>query len=204
MTSFRINRVYTRSGDAGDTALVGGKRVSKAAPRVSAYGDIDELNSVLGLIKERLTPKTKILFSVLEGIQQELFDLGSELATPPESEYPGMWKVSHRHVEAIEKLCDCYGDGLPELSSFILPGGNELASLFHIGRTVARRAERTVVSMFDELTALGADLGNGAAINVEIVKYINRISDFLFILARWALQQEGGTAPLWVPEKDRP
>lgn len=180
--SFRINRVYTRSGDKGETGLVGGERVSKGSARVRAYGEIDELNSFLGLLKCELTAETGELAEVLEFIQQELFDLGSELATA--TEYPGMIKITPEHVLRLEKLCDRYGDGLPELTSFILPGGSKTAALLHICRTVCRRAEREIVSSTEKLSE-------------PVLSYINRLSDLFFILSRWALKAEGGSAPLW-------
>jgi len=180
---FKINRVYTRSGDDGQTALVGGARVSKSDPRVAAYGDIDELNSALGRVKEDISPDCSELHELIEFLQQELFDLGSELATPPDGHYEGMWQVEDRHVSTLEKLCDKFGDGLPELDSFILPGGSPLAASLHLARTIARRAERNIVDV---------------EVSPVVIKYINRLSDLLFILARWSLQKEGKDAPLWV------
>lgn len=195
--AFRINRVYTRSGDSGDTGLVGGRRVRKTDARVEAYGDVDELNSFLGLLKEELTPGTAALRELIEYIQQELFDLGSELATPPEDEYPEMWHAAAEHIAALEALCDRYGDALPELTSFILPGGSRVASLLHIGRTIARRAERRTVQLADELA------GEGKTFNQDIVRYLNRLSDLLFVLARWSLAADNKEAPLWQPARDR-
>jgi len=189
--SFKINRVYTRSGDSGQTGLVGGKRVSKTDKRVSSYGDIDELNSVVGLAKEKLTAKTSELKELLEFIQQELFDLGSELATPPSAEYPQMLKVTQAQVTLLEKACDHYGEGLPELTSFILPGGSELAALFHIARTVCRRAERAIIE-------LSLDTDPESKVSNEVICYVNRLSDLFFMLSRWSLKAEGKDAPLWV------
>jgi cob(I)alamin adenosyltransferase len=189
--SFRINRVYTRSGDDGKTALVGGKRVGKSHLRVTSYGDIDELNSVLGLVKERLSPRTEELKEVIEYLQQELFDLGSELATPPSAHYPQMLKISSDQVAQLERACDSYGEGLEELTSFILPGGSEVAALLHLARTVCRRAERSIV-------LLSEDKDPESSVSGEVVKYINRLSDLLFMVARWALKAEGKTTPLWV------
>lgn len=190
--SFRINRVYTRSGDQGETGLVGGERVSKSSLRVAAYGELDELNSFLGLTKERLSPETAHLREVIEFLQQELFDLGSELATPPKDEYPQMLKVQASHVERLEKLCDHFSEGLDELKSFILPGGSDAAALFHIARTVCRRAERTVV----QLREAGQADPSLMVSNVSL-QYLNRLSDLLFILARHVLRVEGLAAPLW-------
>lgn len=188
---FKINRVYTRSGDGGETGLVGGKRVSKTDKRVISYGEIDELNSVIGLLKERLSPKTIELKDLLEFIQQELFDLGSELATPPSAEYAQMLKISEEQVARLERACDLYGDGLPELTSFILPGGSETAALLHLARTACRRAERTIVE-------LAEDKEPESKVRPEVIAYVNRLSDLMFILARWSLNVEGKEAPLWV------
>ena len=183
--SIRINRVYTRSGDKGQTALIGGARVSKSNIRLQALGDIDELNARLGLIKEELNSKTQKLFEVIEYLQQELFDLGSLLAA--EVAYDGMWQLSQEHIDNLEKLCDHFSAGQPELESFILPGGSKLAAQCHIARAIARRAERSIVAL-NEQQALS---------NEHILSYINRVSDLFFILARWALEQEEKEAPLW-------
>jgi len=187
--TFRINRVYTRSGDDGKTALVGGERVPKNHPRVWCYGEIDELNSALGCLKEELGTKSAELRPVIEYLQQELFDLGSELATA--TDYDGMWKTGPAHVKRLEELCDQFGDSLPELTSFILPGGSTLAGWCHLARCIARRAERRLAELLPE------------GLNPETLKYLNRLSDLLFILARWSLAQEGKDAPLWKQERDR-
>ncbi len=192
--SFVINRVYTRSGDKGKTALVGGDRLLKSDPRVAAYGDVDELNAAIGCVKEELTPHCEDLRAILEYIQQELFDLGSELATPKAAEYDGMWKAEARHSEQLEKLCDHFGEGLPELPSFILPGGSKVAAACHMARTICRRAERTLVAF---------DQAQPDQLNPQALKYINRLSDFLFVAARWVLKQEGKDAPLWSKDGER-
>ncbi|MBP9837733.1 MAG: cob(I)yrinic acid a,c-diamide adenosyltransferase [Proteobacteria bacterium] len=190
--SIKINRVYTRSGDDGDTGLVGGKRVSKTSTRVASFGDIDELNSMLGVVKESINHQE--LKEVIEFLQQMLFDLGSELATPKESEYESMWKVTEEHVLTLEKLCDYYGDKLPELNSFILPGGSYSSALLHMARCVARRAERSIVAL---------SLEESNDFNKNIFVFVNRISDLLFILARHVLFLEKKDTPLWVQEKNR-
>ncbi|MCB0324301.1 MAG: cob(I)yrinic acid a,c-diamide adenosyltransferase [Bdellovibrionales bacterium] len=197
-SEIRITRVYTRSGDKGETGLVGGGRVSKASKRVHAIGDVDELNAALGVVKESLTAHTAKLRDLIEFLQQELFDLGSEVATEPGAEYPGMWRASPTHIARLEELCDRYGDSLPELRSFILPGGSPLAAALHFARTVARRAERTLVSLREEPSA-----AQQQPISMEVISYVNRLSDLLFILARWALKAEGVEAPLWQQERDR-
>lgn len=190
--SIKINRVYTRSGDKGETALVGGKRVKKNDLRVECYGNIDELNSVLGMVKEKLNSKTSEIESLILNIQQELFDLGSELATASDFSYPEMWKASEAHTTKLEKLCDKYGDGLPELDSFILPGGSELSAFLHLARTVCRRAERSSVALHEK-----------EKININAITYLNRLSDLLFVLSRWVLAKEGKTTCIWVKEKYR-
>jgi cob(I)alamin adenosyltransferase len=194
--SFKINRVYTRTGDSGETSLVGGDRVSKAHYRVDIFGGIDEMNSCLGIVKESI-PSGKLdpLSSTLEYIQQELFDLGAEIATPFSSEYPEMWKVNEGHVTYLEKLCDFYGQDLPELSSFILPGGSVVVSYLHLARTVCRRVERDMVRSIE---VSGAD-----EISAEAIRYINRLSDLLFNMCRWSLAQEGKNSPLWTKEVAR-
>jgi len=187
---FKINRVYTRSGDDGETSLVGGTRVKKNHARVVAYGTVDELNAILGLAKEAAFDFPG-LQQELERLQQELFDIGSELAT--EKSYEGMWQVSEKDVTRIERLCDAFGEDLPELESFILPGGSTLSSYFHLARTVARRAERDVVSLLEVETDL----------NKELLVYLNRISDLFFVLSRRVLSDEGKSPPLWVPASRR-
>lgn len=191
MPSFRINRVYTRTGDDGTTALVGGKRVSKSDARVVAYGEIDELNTVLGLVAVELSEKTNELAVVIANLQQELFNIGAELASPSDAQYEGMIKVSDREVTALENLCDKFAEGLPELKSFILPGGSRLAANLHLARVVARRAERAVVLLSEE------GKKEGGSISLSLLKYVNRLSDLFFILARWSLRAEGRAEVLW-------
>jgi cob(I)alamin adenosyltransferase len=199
---FRINRVYTRTGDEGETGLVGGRRVAKTSVRVEAFGEIDELNSVLGCAKELVGPSTAALREVIENLQQELFDLGSELATHPADSYPGMWHADALHVERLEKLCDCFGEGLPELRSFILPGGSPLAAELHLARTISRRAERAILRISQSENAANP-VSAVPAVSDAVKQYINRVSDLLFMLARWSLKQEGREVPVWVVEKDR-
>lgn len=196
--TFKINRVYTRTGDAGQTGLVGGDRVSKTDLRIETFGAVDELNSFLGLTRaEADSPKLSALLPVLDFIQQELFDLSGELATPAEKNYEGMWRAGPAQIEHLEQLCDRFGDGLPELTSFIVPGGSRPAALLHLARTVCRRAERTLVRLHETESA------GGFAPNQYRLQYLNRLSDLLFILARWSLAEEGIDQPLWVQEKNR-
>lgn len=192
--TIRINRVYTRSGDKGKTGLVGGTRVSKADPRIEAIGAIDELNASLGVAKEGLTPQCMELRELLEFLQQELFDLGSEVAAPPGADYPGMWKVRPEHISRLEGLCDRFGEELEELRSFILPGGSAPAAALHLARTIARRAERRLVELYEQ---------DPEGLSLDAIKYLNRVSDLLFNMARWSLKRDGRLAPLWQQENSR-
>lgn len=190
--AIRINRVYTRSGDDGDTGLVGGRRVPKDSPRIEAYGDVDELNAVLGLARvfneERLdaNPDHRWLDTVFRQLQNELFDLGSELATPPEGEYEGMHRVGFAEVEGLEKLIDRCQEDLEPLKSFILPGGGRVSGFLHQARTICRRAERKVVA-----------LGRHEPVNEHVLHYVNRLSDLLFVLGRWVAKRTGEQEYLW-------
>ena len=149
----RITRVYTRTGDNGETALVGGRRVPKDSPRIEAYGTIDELNSIVGLARafneEKLEEGEghRFLDLVLRQIQDELFDLGSELATPPDFFKEGMYRVGEREVKKLEQLMDECQKELEPLKSFVLPGGGKIGAYLHQSRTVCRRAEREILRM---------------------------------------------------------
>lgn len=165
-------RIYTRAGDQGKTGLVDGSRVSKADPRVAAYGDVDELNAYLGLVRAR-KPDADI-DAILEHIQRDLFALGTRLADPRPgaSGAPGKACLVEADVTRLESAIDRLDDALPQLRRFILPGGSETGAVLHLARTVCRRAERRIVS-----------LGEGAVEPLAII-YINRLSDLLFVLAR--------------------
>ena len=192
---FRINRVYTRAGDRGETGLADGSRVSKADLRIALAGDIDELNCLLGAAKEELDVCTAELRPVIEELQQELFDLGAEAATPGAAVLDESLRMSIARVGHLEDLCDRYNAGLPELTSFIVPGGSRLAAQLHLGRAVARRAERTMVHWLESTGRAGE--------NPAMLSYLNRCSDLLFILARWVLIQQGAESLLWVPANQR-
>jgi len=190
--AIRITKVYTRTGDKGFTKLVGGKKVAKDAPRIEAYGTVDELNSVLGLArvfndenKERSAAGQR-LDEIFRRLQNELFDLGSELATPPDFSYDGMHRVSKGEVEALEHLIDEGQKDLAPLNSFILPGGGKVGAFLHQARTVCRRAERAVLRLSRE-----------EAIGEWPLKYLNRLSDLLFVLSRWVSKQLGEPEYLW-------
>ena len=190
--TIRITRVYTRVGDRGETALVGGRRVPKDSPRIAAYGTLDELNAVVGLVRvfneERIrkSARHRWLDEVLRKIQNQLFDLGSELATPPEAAYEGMFRVGAREVRELEALMDRCQKDLAPLKSFILPGGGRIHGFLHQARTVCRRAEREVLA----LSRL-EPIGEGP------LRYLNRLSDAFFVLGRWVGKHLGEREYLW-------
>jgi cob(I)alamin adenosyltransferase len=180
----RLDRIYTRGGDAGETSLGDGQRVSKADLRVEAYGAVDELNALLGVVLAREAPAE--FRPWLERIQNELFDLGADLAVPLEDTKRERTRITEEQVERLENLCDEVNERLEPLRSFVLPGGTEPAALLHLARTVCRRAERVTVAL-----AAQED------VTPEALAYLNRLSDLLFILARAA--NAGGEEPLWQP-----
>jgi len=187
-----ITRVYTRTGDKGDTALVGGRRVPKDSPRIVAYGTIDELNAVVGLARvfnaERLGEGEhhQRLDEVLKKIQNQLFDLGSELATPPEAVYEGMFRMGEGEVTELERLMDDCQRELEPLRSFTLPGGGRIQGFLHQARTVCRRAERELLA-----------LSRAEPIGEWPLKYVNRLSDAFFVLGRWVGKRTGEPEYLW-------
>ena len=182
----RIDRVYTRGGDQGETSLIGGERVSKAAPRLEGYGTIDELNAVLGLVGEALAASAAgpHLAPIVRRVQQELFNLGCELATPDPERRAKLPRIEQRHVDALERDIDAVNDDLPALRSFVLPGGGWASAYCHLARTVCRRAERLVVGLGDPSHALD-------------VTYLNRLSDALFVWGRWCALKDQRDEPLW-------
>jgi len=188
----RITKVYTRTGDKGETALVGGKRLAKDSPRIEAYGTIDELNSIVGLARvynaESLDAGDahRFLDEVLCQLQDELFDLGGELATPAESFQDGMYRVGAEQVDRLEKWIDQCQQDLEPLKSFILPGGGRIAAYLHQCRTVCRRAEREILR-----------LSRSEEINQHVLEYFNRLSDLFFVLSRWIAKQTGAPEYLW-------
>jgi cob(I)alamin adenosyltransferase len=183
-------KVYTRGGDRGETSLFGGQRVRKDDPRVEAYGDVDELNAVIGSALAEI--RDEDLREMLETVQRSLFDLGAELATPdPERrEEKGIRRVSDSDVEALEQAIDRLDTELEPLRVFVLPGGERAAALLHHARTVCRRAERRVVGLSEE---------DGSA---EIpLRYLNRLSDLLFTIARVVNRRSGYPEPTWEGRK---
>jgi cob(I)alamin adenosyltransferase len=189
-----LNRIYTGTGDDGSTGQVGGERIGKDSPKVSAYGDVDELNSHLGLIRELSQNSSKQLFeNILITIQNELFDIGCELATPADAHWEGMAKATQEHISRLEGWIDDINGPLPPLKSFILPGGSVLAAQIHIARTVCRRAERSIIT-----------LSRIEPVSPFIIKYVNRLSDLLFVAARAVTNQDGREEFLWAPGSLRP
>ena len=185
-------KVYTRTGDDGSTALFGGDRVAKTHPRIAAYGTVDEANAALGLARALLatTPDaegTERADGLLDRLQQELFVLGGDLASPHQTEYP-VPRIAAEHVEALEREIDRLEADLPKLKHFILPGGGPGGAALHVARTVARRAERHTV-----------ELGKQEEVNDHAARYLNRLSDFLFVLARWVNHQAEIPEATWVP-----
>jgi cob(I)alamin adenosyltransferase len=185
-----ITRVYTRLGDGGETSLVGGRRVSKDSARIVAYGTIDELNAAVGLARvfnaEKRGARARWLDDTLKKIQNQLFDLGSELATPPEAVYEGMFRVGPAEVEELERLMDRCQKDLAPLKSFILPGGGRVHGFLHLARTICRRAEREILTL-----SRVEPLGEGP------LQYVNRLSDALFVLGRWVGKHGGEKEYLW-------
>ena len=195
--AIRITRVYTRRGDRGDTDLVGGRRVAKDGLRIEAYGTVDELNAAVGHARARnaaTTPRgstraalaARELDALLRKLQNELFDLGGELATPADAFQPGMFRVGEAEVTALETAMDRCQKDLKPLVSFVLPGGGEVSALLHVARTVCRRAERAVLRLMRE-----EDVGD------QPLAYLNRLSDLLFVLSRWIGHQRGEQEYLW-------
>ena len=175
----RLSKIYTRTGDKGTTGLGDGSRVNKDSLRVEAYGTVDELNSLVGLVLAAQLPLD--IRACLTRVQHELFDLGGELCIP------GTVRIPDSYVAVLEQDLDAFNADLPPLKEFILPGGTEAAARCHLARTVARRAERRVFSL-----ALVENINN------ESVRYLNRLSDLLFVLSRVLARSEGGMEVLWV------
>jgi cob(I)alamin adenosyltransferase len=181
----RLTRIYTRAGDKGETSLGDGSRVPKLDCRIGAFGTVDELNSALGVVlAEAGLPER--LREPLARIQNDLFDVGADLSVP--FGIGDRLRVEQRQIERLEQLCDELNADLPELKSFVLPGGTAAAARLHVARTTCRRAER------DALTA-----NEEHGINALVLGYLNRLSDFLFIAARWANADAGRDEPLWKP-----
>jgi cob(I)alamin adenosyltransferase len=179
MMGNRLSKIYTRTGDDGSTGLGDGTRVPKDGERVEAYGTVDELNSTIGvLLAVPALPES--IAACLTEIQHELFDLGGELCIP------GHYVITAQHVQRLEDALDGFNESLPPLKEFILPGGGPAAAACHLARTVARRSERRVLT-----------LSRVESVSPEVLKYLNRLSDLLFVLARVLARHERGTEVLW-------
>ena len=191
----RISKVYTKSGDAGKTRLAGGQEVWKDSLRVEAYGTVDELNSVIGIARawnaeqpDHVKNKSP-LEDHLRWLQNKLFDLGGILATTPGETFKNMPVVTAEHVVRLERLIDACQEDLEPLREFILPGGGKVSGFLHQARTVCRRAERLCVSLSRE-----------EEVSPELVRFLNRLSDALFVLARWVAKTQGEPEYLWKRE----
>ncbi len=188
----RLDRIYTRGGDLGETSLGDGHRVSKHNPRVVAYGTVDELNAAFGIA--RLHSATTAWDGWLERIQNDLFDVGADLCVPPPPEddqrHRSRLRVSPVQVEWLEQCIDEVNDNLPALTSFVVPGGTPLSAYLHVARTICRRAERDVV-----------ELAAQEPVTREVITYLNRLSDLLFVLARAANVE--GDETTWLPGASR-
>jgi cob(I)alamin adenosyltransferase len=191
-----INRVYTRRGDAGQTSLVGGQRVSKDSLRIEAYGTVDELNCFVGMACQTsrdltpANPQVQRLTAILVRVQHELFNLGSILATRPEEVGPAQPTVTGMDVARLESEMDRMNEGLPELRSFVLPGGCRLNVELHTCRTVCRRAERRCVA-----------LAGAEEVPLDAIRYLNRLGDAFFVWSRWASHALGAPETMWDPNR---
>jgi cob(I)alamin adenosyltransferase len=191
----RISKVYTRTGDAGKTRLAGGQEVWKDSIQVEAYGTVDELNSILGLARvsngqaETKPEVAERMGNILKWTQNKLFDLGGILATAPGETFPNMPTVTKEDVAHVEHLIDECQKDLAPLKEFILPGGGQLAALLHVARTICRRAERLCVTLSKE-----------ESLDKELIIFLNRLSDALFVFARWVTKKQGEAEFLWERE----
>jgi cob(I)alamin adenosyltransferase len=181
----RLSKIYTRTGDDGTTGLGDGSRVPKDSPRVEAYGTVDELNSTLGVLLA-VPDLPAAVTRCLTEVQHELFDMGGELCIP------GHTAITAPQITRLEEELDAFNDALPPLKEFILPGGGTAAAACHLARTVARRAERRVWT-----------LARAESVSPEVVKYLNRLSDLLFVIARVLARHERGTEVLWRHERPK-
>jgi len=187
-----LNRIYTRGGDTGKTSLVGGQRVGKDTLRIDCYGTVDELNSFIGMarLSAEEAPAAAKLAVILHRVQHELFNLGSILATKPEDVHPKQPRVTAVEVHQLETEIDDFNEGLPNLRSFVLPGGCRLNTELHACRTICRRAERIAVA-----------LAHDEEVPEEAIQYLNRLSDALFVWSRWACVVMSVQETLWEPNR---
>ncbi len=180
-------KIYTKGGDKGETSLWGGKRVSKAAPAIEAYGTLDELNVHIGLLRDVLGDMSETV-TLLADIQQQLFSFGAHLAADPAKKGLKLPHLDNRSVAALEQAIDAMENDLPALKNFILPGGHVHVSYCHLARVVCRRAERLVVALQQQQT-----------VQPLIISYLNRLSDYLFVLSRWVGKKRGAKELPWQP-----
>ena len=190
--NIRINKVYTRTGDAGKTRLIGGEKRWKDDARVEAYGTVDELNSEIGLCRELLKEQKEDQFSslirFLKSVQNELFNLGSQLAAAEDRDTENLPQLSDDAISKLESEIDTVNESLSELTSFVLPGGSVINAQFHMARNVCRRAERRTVT-----------LSRNETVVLENIRYLNRLSDALFVWSRWVSHILGDTENFWNP-----
>ncbi len=195
-----LTRIYTRTGDAGTTRLSDNSETAKTDPRVQAYGHVDEANAMIGVAIVQPGMPADVV-AVLTHIQNELFDCGADLSNPLQTDETNALRVIEPYVSRLESWCDQYSEGLPDLPSFILPGGSPAAAWLQVARTVVRRAERTGWAAASVYGNQPAGEGRPGGVNLLALAYLNRLSDLLFILARVAGQPQAEV--LWVPGKDR-
>lgn len=189
----RLTKIYTRTGDGGTTRLVGGQEVAKDGLRIEAYGTVDELNAVVGMVRVALgqsgvleADDQRAFDRWLGDVQQRLFDLGSDLATRVADRYEGQPVITAAQVDALEGQIDLWNAALEPLKSFVLPGGGPIGAPLHLARTVCRRAERRTVS-----------LAAAEPVGEQVVPYLNRLSDALFVASRWIARRAGEVEALW-------
>jgi cob(I)alamin adenosyltransferase len=185
-----LNRIYTKTGDHGETHLAGGQRVAKDSARIACYGTVDELNAFVGMAGVSAAESVPELAGILRRVQHELFNLGSILATRPADVHPKQARITAAEIEQLEKEIDRMNAGMAPLRSFVLPGGSRLNTELHACRTICRRAERTAVSLARE-----------EEIPAEAVQYLNRLSDAFFVWSRWANHVLGIPEVLWEPNQ---
>lgn len=184
-------KVYTKTGDRGETALVGGERIGKDHEKIEAYGTVDELNSWIGVLSDANENESRR--PVLKEIQDRLFTIGAELASSPDYNRNKLPELFESDIEFLEKEIDKYSEDLEPLKAFILPGGHQLVSFAHVARTTARRAERAAIR-----------LSRTEEVNPLIIKYLNRLSDYLFVLGRKISQEQNAPEIVWQPRINKP
>ena len=193
-----ISKVYTRKGDSGKTQLIGGEEVDKNHPRILLYGNLDELNAIIGLCIEEVKlinkkyPQLRKLIEKLKNLQNVLFNLGTMFASSVNNKFEGMPEVSSEDISALEQEIDYFNKSLPNLDSFVLPGGSKINALLHIARTLCRRIECQATELHQTDTSLGVSLS-----------YLNRLSDYFFVLSRWVIKETDCEEVKWDPNKNK-